>query len=113
LKDNHERRKDRRIAVKWPITVFTGTHPIDGETRNISLDGMFISSKEPLRLNEFYKISLKIPKQPDIELSGQVVWSDLYGIDRQKEAYGMGFCFLQVSEKDRHLLKAMLSSIQP
>ena len=80
-----------------------------GLTRNITVEGMFIICQEPLRLNETYQISIKPPNHKNIELACKVVWSNLYGVDDEKTAYGMGFCFVQVADKDRHLLSDAIS----
>ena len=84
---------------------------MEGETRNISADGMFITCKEPLGINETYQIELTPPKQHAIELTCKVVWSDLYGIDGQKKTFGMGFCFVQVAEHQRDIFRDVISSL--
>ncbi len=104
-----DNREHNRIQVNWPITVKSEGDPIEGETRNITAEGMFIICKEPLRLNETYQISIKPPNHKNIELACKVVWSNLYGVDDEKTAYGMGFCFVQVADKDRHLLSDAIS----
>ena len=104
-----ENRKHSRIQVNWPITVLSESGSIEGETRNITVEGMFIICKEPLRLNETYRISIKPPNHKNIELTCKVIWSNLYGVDDEKTAYGMGFCFVQVSDKDRHFLSDAIS----
>ena len=95
-----ERRKQERINVRWPITVFTDKGTIEGETRNISVSGMYINCKVPLSLNESYRVSITPPNHQNIELTCKVVWSDLYGI---------GFCFVEVPDEDRHLLRGIIS----
>ncbi|MBW1911708.1 MAG: PilZ domain-containing protein [Deltaproteobacteria bacterium] len=111
MPDQIENRKHTRIEVRWPITVLTkdGTE-IKGETRNITVEGMFIICKEPLPLNEICRISIRPPNHRNIEITCKVIWSNLYGIDDDKSAYGMGFCFVQVSDKDRHFLSDAISA---
>ncbi len=95
-----EKRKHTRIEARWPITVLTNEGIIEGETRNISVGGMYINCKVPLSLNESYRVSITPPNHQNIELSCKVVWSDLYGI---------GFCFVEVPDEDRHLLRDIIS----
>jgi len=109
LANNIDRRKHTRIKVRWPITVLTDDSTIEGETRDITVVGMFINCKEPLRLNEIYQISIRPPNQQSIELNCEVVWSNLYSTDGENTAYGMGFCFVKVTDEDHHFLSDVLS----
>jgi hypothetical protein len=36
-----------------------------------------------------------------------VVWSDLYGIGDDDSAYGMGICFVEISDEDLHVLQKL------
>lgn len=103
-----ERRKHTRIKVRWPITIVTDDSTIEGETRDITVVGMFINCKKPLELNETYRISVIPPNQQSIELTCKVLWSNLYSTDGEN-TYGMGFCFVRVSDEDSHLLSDVLS----
>lgn len=103
-----ERREHTRIKVRWPITVVTDDITIEGETRDITAVGMFINCKKPLELNETYRISVIPPNQQSIELTCKVLWSNLYSTDGEN-TYGMGFCFVRVSDEDSHLLSNVLS----
>ena len=105
-----ENRNHPRIKVTWPVTIITDDRKIGGETRNISESGILISTSEPLRLNEIYQIALHPPGHEWVELGCTVIWSDLYGIDPDDKVYGIGFCFVRVSEADFHKLKEVLPS---
>ncbi|RJQ56459.1 MAG: PilZ domain-containing protein [Desulfobacteraceae bacterium] len=104
-------RQEKRspLKIRWPITVVGGKAAVDGYTRNITEAGMLILSNEPLRLYESYKITVRLPSYLDRVLACKVVWSDLYGIDPNDHVYGIGYCFVQVSQKDRTLLSHMVS----
>ncbi|MBW2001178.1 MAG: PilZ domain-containing protein [Deltaproteobacteria bacterium] len=103
-----ERREHTRIKVRWPIAVVTDDSTIEGETRDITTVGMFINCKEPLELNESYRISVIPPNQQSIDITCKVLWSNLYSTDGEN-TYGMGFCFVKVSDEDSHLLSDVLS----
>ena len=103
-----ERRAHTRIKVRWPITVVTDDITIEGETRDITTVGMFINCKEPLALNETYRISVIPPNQQSIELTCKVLWSNLYSTGGEN-TYGTGFCFVKVSDEDIHFLSDVLS----
>ena len=88
-----EKREYTRIKVRWPITVVTDDSAIEGETRDIAVNGVHICSEEPLRLNEAFHMSITPP-------------------DREN-TYGTGFCFVKVSDEDSHLLRDVLSVYYP
>ena len=104
-----ERRKHDRIRVRWPITVLTGHGTIEGETRNITVDSIFICCEEPLRLNEIFPMSISPPNHQMIEVTGKVIWSDLYAVDDRNTAFGTGICFVKISDGDRHFFKDVVS----
>jgi len=103
-----ERREHDRIGVRWPVTVLTNNRIIQAETRNVTVNGIFICSEEPLPLNDIFPIRISPPNYQIVEVSGKVIWSDRYAIDDQNIAYGSGICFVKVSNADRHLLNDLL-----
>jgi len=108
LANTIERRTHTRIKVRWPIAVVIDDNTIEGETRDITPVGMFINCKEPLALNETYRISIIPPNHQGIDLTCKVLWSNLYSTDSEN-MYGAGFCFVKVSDEDIHFLSDVLS----
>jgi len=98
-----ERRKNVRGDIRWPITVSADHGNIQGETRNISIDGISIRCDEPLRINEVFRIAILPPDRQAIGVSGKVIWSDLYAIDQDDTAVGLGLCFVEISDEDRKI----------
>ena len=109
LLNEPEKQTPKKIKARWPVTVTVGDSLIEGVTRNITDAGMMILSKEPLRLDERYHITVRLPNYLDRVLTCKVIWSNLYGIDRENIIYGMGFCFVQACDKDRDLLNDLVS----
>ena len=105
-----ERRKNQRTEVTWPVNVFTDQGTIEAETKNISVDGVFISCDEPLSLNENYRFGIIPPNHQIIDVTGRVVWSDLYGIDENNRAFGMGVCFVEIPNNDHNFLANVASA---
>jgi hypothetical protein len=99
-----ERRTKPRNEVRWRITIETVQGTIDGETRNVSPEGLLVCCEEPLRLQESYRIAILPPGRPAIGVTGKVVWSDVYGMDKDS-VFGMGVCLVEISERDRLLLE--------
>jgi hypothetical protein len=108
-----ERRKQHRIKARWPLAVITDQGTIQGETRNITVDGLFMCSEEPLRLNETFHMRMSPPNHDATDFTGRVIWSDLYAFGDQNTVYGTGICFVKISERDRHLLTEILSTHSP
>lgn len=108
--DNTERREFPRVRVKWPVSVVTDNATILAETRNITVNGIFISSKDLVRLNETFPFHISPPNRQPIEVTGTVVRSDHQALDERSISYGMGICFVKVSDEDRHFLEDLISA---
>lgn len=96
-----EKRKQARVEVRWPIKIFTDDGPVEGETLNISFDGISITCEEPLAINKIFTISIEPLNQSVLELRGKIVWSDCYGLEGGS-TYAVGVCFVEISDEDRH-----------
>ncbi len=105
-----ERRKYHRINVAWPISIVSGEESIEGKTINITVDGVLISCEEPLQLDEVLRISINPPNHQGVEVNGKVIWSDHYAIDEQDATFGIGICFVKISDVDCHFLKDFVSA---
>jgi len=108
LPDRKERRKRSRREIRWPITILADHATLEGETVNIATDGLFVSCEEPLRLNEIYGLSILPPNHRPLGVKGKVVWSDLYGIDKNDAAVGIGICLVEVSDEDRNYIEEIV-----
>jgi len=96
-----EKRKSPRVEVRWPVTIMTKTGAVEGEARNISVEGVFIlftHSTESLSPPKTYRLLMK-PDGEQIEVMGSLVWSsrDIH--------LGKGFCFVAFSEQDQGRLR--------
>jgi hypothetical protein len=107
---NAERREFPRVRVKWPVSVITENATIQAETRNITVNGIFILSKDLLRLNETFPLHISPPNRQHIEVTGMVIRSDHQAFDERNISYGSGICFVSVSDRDRHFLKDVIST---
>jgi c-di-GMP-binding flagellar brake protein YcgR len=85
--------------VRWPIKILTDDNQVEGETVNISYDGMSINCNEPLPFNEVLRISIEPLNQSVITLSGKVVWSDRCDMDDDK-SFAVGLSFLEITDED-------------
>jgi hypothetical protein len=106
-----EKRKQPRKEVVWPITIIAEHGTIEGEIRNITVDGLFIFCEEPLMLNQTYRMSIIPDKHQAIGVKGKVVWADAYCMAEDKSVYGMGVCLIEITKKDRQALGEILAGM--
>jgi hypothetical protein len=109
LVDSQEKRKLPRVNARWPVTIVTEKGEVDGETRNITVEGVFLHCLERLREGEVYRMTIKLPEQP-VEVAGKLAWSNLDNFHPDHAIPGMGFCFVKISEKDRGRLGDAIAS---
>ena len=101
------------IAARWPITIITKKGRIEGESRNITVTGVFINCNEDLQKDEACRVVLKPPQKNSIEVKGTLVWSNRESNNGHGSLPGMGFSFVKVNEEDLHLLnQAVLSTFE-
>jgi len=102
-----ERRLHPRILVKWPAVVETPQGSLEGETKDISVDGVFIfCSKEP-ETGENVPILLKPSEQRTISVVGEKIWSGSFTIDN-RTVFGMGVQFIHISPEDRNYIAVLI-----
>lgn len=111
MENSSEKRRHPRIKVEWRVIVSKGDDFIEGETENIAFDGIAICCEEPLPLDEIVSISIEPDEQQSIVVSGKVIWSDVYGLDDQNITYGVGVCFVKISDEDRSRFLDLISDL--
>ena len=107
--DPSDRRQMPRINVNWPITIITSQGTIEGESRNITLSGVFIHCKTKLPEDEVYQILIKLPNEKQIVVKGQMMWSNLNGRQDTGVLVDMGFSFIRMSDEDQEVLRSVIS----
>jgi hypothetical protein len=101
-----------RVKIKWPVTIKTEKGSMEGVTLDLGTDGAFVSCAKPLRLNDVFDMVITAPEQ-DIEVTAEVIWSNIYGPDDDITPRGMGVLFLSISGKDlRAIAKAALEHLR-
>ena len=88
-----EKGKSSGIKVRWPITILTNRCLIEGESRNITSNGIFAHCKEQLHENETYRMVITLPQKRYVAVKGKVKWSNLRGADPNGAFSDMAFSF--------------------
>jgi hypothetical protein len=113
LASDREKGSQGNITARWPITIITKRGKIEGESRNITVTGVFINCNEDLQEDETCRMVIKPPRKKSIEVKGKLVWSNGDSNNRRGCLPGMGFSFIKVNEEDLHLLnQAILSGFE-
>ena len=106
-----ERRLHPRILVKWPAVVETPQGSVEGETKDISVDGVFIFCANEPAIGENFPLLLKPSEQRTISIVGAKIWSGSFTIDN-KTVFGMGVQLIQISTEDRAYIAALVEKEQ-
>ena len=96
--------------AKLPITIIINRCLIEGESRNITANGIFTHCREHLHENETYRMIIGLPKKRYLSVKGKLIWSNLNGIDPNGTFSDMGFSFMKLYGEDRHLLNKAVSN---
>jgi len=98
------------IRARWPITILSHRCLIEGESRNITANGILARCKKPLEENETYRIVITLPHNRYIAVRGRVTWSNLDSMDPNGTFSDMAFYFVELAEEDRFLLNKAVSA---
>ena len=89
-----DRRSRLRYGLICLVEVMTPQGTMKGETKNVSVDGAFISCDEPLRPRENVSLAIEFPDGFLIDTIAEVVWSTASGADSESKPRGMGVKFM-------------------
>jgi tartrate dehydratase beta subunit/fumarate hydratase class I family protein len=93
MMNGKERRLQPRVEVSWPVTLLTSEGAIQGETKDISMQGAFIYCDKPVALYERFVLSVKAPTT-SMQVVAQVVWSNNSSSNKKMGRVGVGVRFI-------------------
>jgi hypothetical protein len=102
-----EKRKYPRADVNWPVSIETAFGKIAAEVKNISLGGAFICCKEPLQLQEIFRMIMIGPENEPVLATAQVAWSNASMPEEKVINRGMGVRFINMSDRHIQLVKQL------
>lgn len=105
-----ENRKEPRITVNWPVRLIVNNKTIIGKVKDISTIGISIKFNDPIQIEDTIPITIMPPGGKLINIIGKIVWSDCYALDMNEEntVVALGLSFIEISMKDRHILKDII-----
>ncbi len=105
-KEENKNSKDN-ITGKSPcdVTCIVGDQEIKGISTQFSERGILILCKKPAPLNAKVKLELNFPGiRNTVELTGEVVWTNIYGSGDSLSPKGMGVKFINMEREQERLL---------
>ena len=109
MADSTKKRNHPKLSERWPVTVLTRDGETNGETRSLTVEGVFFHCPEKLREGEACRVRINLPERP-VEVTGELAWSNLENFKPDHTIPGMGFCFVKISDKDRERLEDAITS---
>ncbi len=103
-----ERRSSPRVSTTIEIIFKEPKSFIRAYMLNVSNGGLFIKTEDPLPLDSFVVLKVKIPTDPgDMEIKGRVVWTNPRG---RKNSFlkGMGIQFVSLKPADKEKIDAFV-----
>ena len=99
-----KRRMELRAEITWPVTIITGVKVLQGRTVNISSSGALLCCGEQLSLNEIVRLSMKPPIRAQLEITAEVVRTNVPCAEDHDPPQGVAVRFIIISEKDRQFV---------
>ena len=93
--------------MNWPATLHNVQGSIEGETKDISVDGVFIFLSEKPKVGVNFPILLKPSDGRSISVVGKKVWSSTFSIDN-RPVFGMGVRFIHLSPEGQQYIASLV-----
>ncbi len=90
-----ERRNNKRIPAKFKINYVHDRDYLISYTKDLSVDGMFICTKNPPEAGEITKLTFSIGQIDNVTIEAIVIWVNSSGIENER---GMGVQFINPPE---------------
>ena len=99
-----KKRLELRAEIEWPVTITTEAEVLHGRTVNISASGALLSGVEQLSLNEIVRLNISPPIRAQLEITAEVVRTDVQCSEDQNTPLGVAVRFVIISEEDRQFI---------
>jgi hypothetical protein len=103
-----KRHNHSRMEVRWEVHFFTEHGHMEGETVNISSEGVMVSCKELPPLEDNFRLVIRPPDHYPLDLTGRVVWTTICNPVSGAESIGVDIQFMSIGEKDRLYLQGLV-----
>ena len=104
----HERRINTRIPAEFKVNYVHNGDYIISYTKDLSVDGMFIYTKNPPPVGDSTKLIFSIGELNDVSVSTRVIW-----VNQDKESLdsGMGVRFIDSPDALRNAILQTIKKV--
>ncbi len=103
-----ERRDETRVPAKFTVDYVHDGDYVISLSRDISADGMFVYSNNPLEIGKRSSLTFSIGDLHGVEVRAEVVWVNTDGPERD---HGMGVRFIKPSAKLREQILRSINKV--
>jgi len=100
-----EKRQHPRLEIAWPACLENSQGTQEVRLKDISLGGAFVLCRDPLALQDQFKLTINLPDQRHLQLNAEVVWSNVNMPADKVVNRGMGIRFIKNDEIARRQLQ--------
>jgi Tfp pilus assembly protein PilZ len=106
-----EKRSRPRVAISWHAALVSPRGGSPAQLKDISLGGAFVVCPNPLPLSERLHLTIDLPGRGPLELTAEVVWSNINVPADRVINRGMGIRFIDNSEEKRKILSEAVAAV--
>jgi hypothetical protein len=103
-RQEQKKRMEMRAEIAWPVVIKTDCDSFEGKTVNVSASGALLCFTPRLSLMEIVTLTIKPPVGPALEITAEVVRTDIPCDNDDSSRRGAAVRFVIISEKDREFV---------
>lgn len=103
-RQEQKKRMEMRAEISWPVVIGTDGDSFEGNTVNVSASGALLCSNQQLSLMEIVTLTIRPPVRPALEITAEVVRTDIPCDNDDSRRWGAAVRFVIISEKDREFV---------
>ncbi len=103
-RQEQKKRMEMRAEIAWPVVITTDRDSFEGRTVNVSASGALLCFTPQLSLMEIVTLTIRPPVRPALEITAEVVRTDIPCDSEDSTRRGAAVRFIIISEKDREFV---------
>ena len=103
-RQEQKKRLEMRAEIAWPVVINTDRDSFEGRTVNVSASGALLCFTQQLSLMEIVTLTMRPPVRPALEITAEVVRTDIPCDKDDSRRRGAAVRFIIISEKDREFV---------
>ena len=103
-RQEQKKRMEMRAEIAWPVVIRTDRDSFEGRTVNVSASGALLCFTPQLSLNEIVTLTVRPPVRPALEITAEVVRTNIPCDNNDSTRRGTAVRFIIISEKDREFV---------